>query len=198
MRPMESTASTEKIISITVDDLRAICHHLEPARAGKLLPLLAHTLQEFEITTVNRIAAFIGQLAHESGEFRFSEELWGPTPQQRRYDPPSDLAQRLGNVRKGDGKRYRGRGYIQLTGRENYRVYGGELGVDLEKAPQRASEPGLAFRIAGLYWRKRGLNAYADEWNLRAITRAINGGLTHFAQRALYADRARQVLGAKP
>lgn len=182
------------MISITVDDLQAICRQLKPETAGQLLMPFHQCLLEFDILTPNRIAAFLGQLAHESGEFRFNEELWGPTPQQKRYDPPSSLAKDLGNTRKGDGKRYRGRGWIQLTGRKNYRHYGSLLGLDLEKKPELASQPEIAFRIAGRYWSDHGLNARADAWDLKAITRAINGGLTHLAQRTLYSDRARQVL----
>lgn len=193
---MESSASiiNNSLISITVDDLQAICHHLKVEKARQLLIPLHQTLIEFDILSPKRIAAFLGQLAHESGEFQFDIELWGPTPQQKRYDPPSDLAKRLGNTRKGDGKRYRGRGYIQLTGRGNYRRYGSLLEKDLEKKPEQASTPEIAFRVAGLYWKDHGLNAHADAWNLNAITRAINGGLTHLQQRVLYSNRALKVL----
>ena len=90
------------------------------------------------------------------------EELWGPTPAQRRYEPQSSLAVALGNTDTGDGKRFKGRGPIQITGRANYRRFGDFLSVDLLSAPERAAVPDLAFRIAGLYWSKKGLNELAD------------------------------------
>jgi putative chitinase len=70
-------------------------------------------MREFEVTTPLRQAAFLAQLAHESGQFRFMEEIWGPTPAQRRYEGRRDL----GNIQPGDGFRYKGRGPIQITGR---------------------------------------------------------------------------------
>ena len=79
-------------------------------------------MTEFAIESPARMAAFIAQLAHESGQFRFMEEIWGPTPAQQRYEPPSSLATDLGNTDAGDGKRFKGRGPIQITGRANYRA----------------------------------------------------------------------------
>ena len=90
------------------------------------------------------------------------EEIWGPTPAQCRYEPPTRLAAGLGNTEPGDGKRFKGRGPIQLTGRANYRVFGNALGLDLVGNPALAATKEVAFRIAGLYWRSGGLNALAD------------------------------------
>src|SRR3954469_25862919 len=141
---------------LTTDNLRAIMPGLPAAKSAALFPPLAAAMTEFAIDAPARAAAFLAQLAHESGQFRFMEELWGPTPAQIRYEPVSTLATTLGNNQPGDGHRFKGRGPIQITGRANYRRFGDLLGVDLQTAPERAASPALAFRIAGLFWSKKG------------------------------------------
>jgi predicted chitinase len=91
-------------------------------------------MTEFAIDAPPRAAAFLAQLAHESGQLRFMEEIWGPTGQQLRYEPASSLATSLGNTQAGDGKRFKGRGPIQITGRANYQRFGTLLGADLVTA----------------------------------------------------------------
>src|SRR4030095_4349985 len=119
--------------------------------------------EEFGINTPLREAAFLAQIAHESGQLRFMEEIWGPTEAQRSYEPQSDLARRLGNTEVGDGKRFKGRGPIQITGRANYATFGDLLGLDIINDPVMAAALEVGFRIAGLYWQKNGLNELADQ-----------------------------------
>ena len=155
-------------------------------------------MTEFAIEAPARMAAFLAQLAHESGQFRFMEEIWGPTPAQRRYEPASTLATTLGNSEAGDGRRFKGRGPIQITGRANYRRFGDLLGSDLVADPARAALPELAFRIAGLFWSKKGLNELADRATpdaFREITRRINGGFNGLEERQKFYAAARMVLG---
>ena len=155
-------------------------------------------MQRFDIDdNVRRAAAFIAQLAHESGEFRFMEEIWGPTAAQERYEPESDLAKRLGNTAAGDGKRYKGRGPIQVTGRSNYRKYGELLGVDLVAHPELAATPATGFAVAGLFWQRNGLNALADQGDFKEITRRINGGFNGLPERQKFYDRALAVLASQ-
>ncbi len=168
------------------------------ARREALLPFLQAAMTEFAIETPARVAAFVAQLAHESGQFLFMEEIWGPTPAQRRYEPVSTLAATLGNTESGDGKRFKGRGPIQITGRANYRRFGDLLGVDLVSDPARAAHPELAFRIAGLFWSKKGLSELADRATdeaFREITRRINGGFNGLDDRRKFYAVARAVLG---
>jgi predicted chitinase len=182
-------------------DLRVIMPALTTAKREACLPFLRQAMAEFRIESAPRIAAFLAQLAHESGQLRFMEEIWGPTPAQRRYEPVSTLATKLGNTASGDGKRFKGRGPIQITGRANYRRYGGLLGVDLESQPQLAARAELAFRIAGLYWSKNGLNELADEAtaaSFKTITRRINGGLNGLADRERFYAAACTALGVTP
>ena len=183
---------------LTDEQLRAIMPQMSAARRAELLPFLLTAMAEFAIGTAARMAAFLAQLAHESGQLRFMEEIWGPTDAQKRYEPPSTLAARLGNTEPGDGRRFKGRGPIQITGRANYRRFGGLLGIDLVSEPARAAVPDLAFRIAGLFWAKNGLNELADRSSadaFREITRRINGGLNGLADRERFYAVARAVLG---
>ena len=124
---------------ITDDQLKQVMPNLSAAKRALYLPQLNAAMTAYAIATPLRCAAFIAQLAHESGEFRWMEEIWGPTAAQQRYEPPSDLAAKLGNTQAGDGKRFKGRGPIQITGRFNYAKYGGLLGRDLVGQPALAA-----------------------------------------------------------
>ena len=92
----------------------------------------------------------------------------------------------LGNVQRGDGIKYKGRGYIQLTGRANYRYFGQVLGVDLEKYPEMASDLDIAAQVAVAYWYRRVRSSSrvgGDFTNTRAVTYLINGGSNGLADR---------------
>jgi putative chitinase len=183
---------------LTHEQLHAIMPGAPAARSAAFLPFLTAAMAEFAIEAPVRAAAFLAQLAHESGQLRFMEEIWGPTPAQRRYEPVSTLAATLGNTEAGDGLRFKGRGPIQITGRSNYRRFGDLLGVDLVTAPEQAARPELAFRIAGLFWSKKGLNELADEATddaFREITRRINGGFNGLPDRQQLYAAARATLG---
>jgi putative chitinase len=159
-------------------------------RATTFLPFLVTAMWEFEINTPRRIAAFLAQIGHESGGLHWLVELWGPTPAQARYETRYDL----GNIAPGDGYKYRGRGVIQITGRDNYRRAGEALGANLITSPERLGEPSLACRSAGWFWRAHGCNELADAGKFEAITRVINGGLTGYAERLGLWERAKEVL----
>ena len=183
---------------LTAEQLQSIMPALPAKRRDVLLPFLQAAMAEFGIEAPARAAAFLAQLAHESGQFRFMEEIWGPTPAQRRYEPVSTLAANLGNSEAGDGKRFKGRGPIQITGRANYRRFGDLLGTDLVSEPSRAASPDLAFRIAGLFWSKKGLNELADRTSheaFREITRRINGGFNGLEDRQKFYAVACAVCG---
>ncbi|MEO8060727.1 MAG: glycoside hydrolase family 19 protein [Burkholderiales bacterium] len=174
--------------------LRQISPRLAAAKLQLYLPHLNKAMQTYGVDTMQRTAAFIAQLAHESGEFRWMEEIWGPTDPQRRYEPPGTLAARLGNTQPGDGKRFKGRGPIQITGRFNYAKYGTLLGVDLAAQPELAATPEFAFATAGLYWQSNGLNELADSGDFVKITRRINGGTNGLPDRQKYYALALGVL----
>lgn len=139
---------------------------------------LTAAMAEFEINTPARQAAFLAQIAHETGGFRWLREL-GSVRYLQRYEGREDL----GNTEPGDGPRFRGRGYIQLTGRHNYQQAGAQLLLSLLTEPELAEQPEHAARIAGWYWYRRTLNRLADTGEFRQITRMINGGLNGIADR---------------
>lgn len=183
---------------LTAEQLKKIMPGLTEKKSSELLPFLQAAMTEFAIEAPARAAAFLAQLAHESGQFRFMEELWGPTAAQQRYEPQSPLATTLGNTDPGDGRRFKGRGPIQITGRANYRRFGDLLGIQLIADPPRAALPELAFRIAALFWSKKGLNELADlatDDAFREITRRINGGFNGLEERRTFYAAARSVLG---
>lgn len=179
---------------LTEAQLKQIMPNLSGQKLLLYLPHLNHAMLVHEVITPLRTAAFIAQLAHESGEFRWMEEIWGPTAAQKRYEPPADLARRLGNTQPGDGKRFKGRGPIQITGRFNYKKYGDLLGIDLASEPALAAAPEHAFATAGLYWQSNGLNELADAQQFVTITRRINGGTNGLEDRQKYYERAKAVL----
>lgn len=135
---------------------------------------MVDVMNRFRMTDQKERAMFIAQIAHETGK-KHMFELWGPTPAQRRYEGRKDL----GNVQPGDGYKFRGRGYIQLTGRANYTAAGKYIGVDLANSPDLAANPDIAVLVAMWYWQvARGtviVNA-ARRGDVEAVTKAINGG----------------------
>lgn len=133
-----------------------------------------------------RLAHFMGQCAHESGGFRYMEEIASGQDYEGRKD--------LGNVVAGDGKRYKGRGPIQLTGRSNYRRVGRKIGIDLEGHPEIVSHPSLGLLVGCVYWDERDLNAKADADDLMGLTRAINGGTNGLEDRKAQTAKAKSII----
>ncbi len=173
---------------ISAAQLRAIMPNLSAADADRYLPYLNAAMAEGHINSPRRQAAFLAQLAHESGQLRYFEEIASGAAYEGRRD--------LGNTQPGDGVRFKGRGPIQLTGRSNYAAAGAALGLDLINHPEIAATPAVGFRIAQWFWNSRNLNSYADAGNFDAITLRVNGGYNGKASRDAYYARARQVLGA--
>ncbi|MCA1748522.1 MAG: peptidoglycan-binding protein [Parasphingopyxis sp.] len=150
---------------------------------------LQSTLSEYQIDTPLRIAHFIAQIAHESDGFCTTQEYASGAAYEGRSD--------LGNNQPGDGKRFKGRGLLQLTGRANYRRVGGIIGIDLEKDPERAADPATSLVIACEYWknwRNRGINPLCDRDDLIAVTKAVNGGLRGLDDRRHYLGRAKTAI----
>lgn len=145
-----------------------------------------------------RVAQFIPQVMHESGEFRYDREIWGPTPAQKRYEGRRDL----GNVVPGDGKRFMGRGPIQTTGRANTTAFRDWCRATFPKVtvPDFVTNPDLINTdpweglTAIWYWSRNNINRWADQGNAEMITRAINGGLNGYGDRLELLTRTSLVL----
>lgn len=191
-----------------------------PENASRFQLALEKSMSRFEIDTPARVLAFLAQIGHESGGGKWTTEIWGPSNQQKKYEPGTALAKTLGNTNAGDGYRYRGRGLIQLTGRNNYRRAGKALGENFEADPTSVAPSNgrkgtdkqrlNAVLVSTWYWRKgsaRGdLNQYADRLDLsqpidsnsnldafKMITKGINGGTNGLQDRLERAERIRKV-----
>ena len=152
----------------------------------------------------HRFAHYLAQLAHESGRFRYDEEIWGPTPAQRRYEDHADLGH--GPAVPGEAFAFRGRAGIQLTGRANYRAFRDwcrrrvDAGTpDFEEDPDAVTTDPWEGLAPIWYWDAgnptgRSLNAFAEDNNVEAVTRKINGGLNGFEDRLSLYTRAALVL----
>jgi predicted chitinase len=130
------------------------------------------------------LAAFLSQMAHETMNFQRMEEVGGAST-FRKYDPKyaPRKAKILGNTKAGDGERYKGRGYIQLTGRYNYKRAGEALGLPLEKNPEMAADPEIAAQVAIWFWKLRVQPRVDNFKDVRAVTRPINPSLNGLADR---------------
>ncbi len=197
VRPLFVFMSQVPVVILTGEQLQQIMPRLRQNQraAETVLEPLNEALAEFQINTPLRVAAFLATVAHESGEFKWMQEIWGPTKQQIKYDPPGRLAKQLGNTQAGDGKRYMGRGPIQLTGRGNYRRFGTILGLPLETQPELAAQLDHGIRIAACFWQTKDLNVLADRSEFTKITERVNGGHNGLAERLVYFERAKTVLG---
>lgn len=161
--------------------------------AGIYLPYLKEYIEAYGINTKEREAMFLAQIAHESGEMRYTREIWGPTATQKGYEGRKDL----GNIHPGDGKRFMGRGLIQVTGRNNYSKCSQALtgtSITFIDTPDLLSTPRYAVQTACWFWADRGLNALADLGNIEVVTKKINGGLNGLAERKKYWERAKEIL----
>jgi predicted chitinase len=178
---------------ISLDQLQTIMPNLPAERAQTFLPWLNAAMDEGEINTPLRMAAFLGQIAAESGELRF----WLEQANGMHYDITVNphLAGILGNDQPGDGPKYKGRGPIQLTGKSNYTVCGNAISVDLVNNPDSAASHEVGFRVAVWYWGTKNLNTLADVPDYDTITFKINGGYNGKPLRDKYYAIAKQALG---
>ena len=153
---------------------------------------LVQGMTAYGITSPLQMAHFLAQIGLESGNFLYTEELASGAAYEGRKD--------LGNSRKGDGVRYKGRGLIQLTGRANYTAFSAYTGVDYLAQPELlATDPLIAVDAACWFWKDRGLGPYADQDDVKAVTKRINGLAdgphTHLDERIANLNRAKAVLG---
>jgi len=181
MRTIQALLSPANLVAILA---------IPEARAEKWAPLLARACACFEIQSPLQIAAFIAQVGHESGRLHYVKEIWGPMPWQEKYEGRKDL----GNTQTGDGKRYMGRGLIQITGRDNYQQASHALGIDFVDAPYLLEQPGIAALSAAWFWDAHHLNELADTGDMRHITRVINGGYNGLEERMKIYAEALEVL----
>lgn len=172
---------------ITEEQLKTALPFASVANIKKYLAPLNLAMDKYEINTPKRKAAFLAQIAHESGSLKYVREIASGEAYEGRKD--------LGNTQPGDGVRFKGRGLIQITGRTNYEQVGIALNFDFIKEPEKLELPGAASLSAGWFWYKTGLNELADKDDFKKITKRINGGYTHYEDRVSHWNRCRKALG---
>jgi putative chitinase len=165
--------------------LKRVAPNLTTRQAQTLARDLGQAMHDFGITTRRRAAMFIAQLCHESLQFHYREELASGAAYEGRRD--------LGNTHPGDGRRFKGRTYIQITGRANYAAVSRALHTDFIGHPAKLAEQRYACLGAAWWWKTHGCNELADSGDFLAVTRRINGGTNGLADRQAYYRRARLV-----
>ena len=194
---------------VTVDLLRCVT---TPEMAEKWVDAISATCVRFDINTPLRVAGFVSQIAHESNGFRATVEdlhyrassLMAVWPSRfpnldvaNAYAmKPEKIANRAycdrmgnGDEASGDGWKYRGRGLIQLTGKDNYAAFAMKCDNEALTKPDLVAETDLAAESAGWFWSTRNLNNYADEGNVEGMTRRINGGTNGLDDRQARYDK---------
>ncbi len=132
---------------------------------------------QYGITTDAQFQMWLAQMAHESAGFKHLRELsYRNTTFEEKYGRQTRVGKILGNTEPGDGEKYKGRGIIQLTGRWNYTFYGDRISEDLVSHPELAQQPFIAFKLSLAYWKQRNVGQAADQQDVRAATKLINGG----------------------
>lgn len=145
-------------------------------------------LAKYEITTLLRLSHFFAQIAHESGDFKYLAELGGKS-----YFDKYEGREDLGNTQKGDGYKFKGRGYIQVTGRANYSEISKDLKIDFINNPELLEQEVNAMISALWFWNKRKLNQFADLDDIKTITKKINGGYNGLKERQEYLTQYKKI-----
>jgi putative chitinase len=152
------------------------------------LPFANDCMKMYEINTALRRQHFLSQVGHESASLKYMHEIASGAAYEGRGD--------LGNIYPGDGKKFRGHGPIQLTGRNNHQQFFDYIGrpVLINTPEILETDLGLAWKASGWFWMSRKLNKYADQDDVRAVTLRINGGYNGLDDRKQYLKRAKEVL----
>lgn len=185
-------------MQISLDQIRrAALNQPKEANAAAVIVALNRYGAKFGLDQPHRLAQFLPQLMHESLDFRYDREVWGPTPAQRRYEGRKDL----GNTQPGDGELYMGRTGIQITGRANYAAFRDWCRANIDPrapdfvvAPDKVNTDPWEGLAPIWYWSTRKLNRAADEGDAEMITRKINGGLNGYEDRLRRLTRVSLVL----
>jgi putative chitinase len=203
---------------ITEEQIKHSYPSCKPEVVHALVSSLDVLSSKYEINSALRLAHFLAQTAHESGGFRVIEEnlnysadgLTKIFPKYFKDKDPNEYARqpekianvvyasRMGNgdTASGDGYRFRGRGLIQLTGKSNYSGFATDSGVELEEAVTYLGTPTGAVESAAWFWHKNGLNHLADNDDVTAVTKKINGGTIGLEDREKHTEDFKQILGA--
>jgi putative chitinase len=205
---------------LSITQMKAVLPRLNWEKAQLYIPYITTVLPKFGIDTPLRKAHFLAQVAHESGGLQFTQENLNYSAQGLRSvfgkyfstieiantyaRKPEKIANRVyasrmgnGNEASGDGWKFRGRGLIQLTGKENYQKFSDENGIDCVKNPDLLLQPEMALTSACWFWKKKNLNEFADKDDIIMITKRINGGTNGLNDRQQYLDSFKHIYQIK-
>lgn len=172
---------------ISKEQLKKIAPFATDKNIDLFLPVLNDLMEKYLINkNVFRKASFLAQILHESGSFKYVEELASGKDYEGRKD--------LGNTQPGDGIRFKGRGLIQITGRENYKKLSDFCGVDFIASPEKLEWATYAVQSAIWFWESKKLNAIADVGDFKKITKIINGGYNGLEDREQFYKKALEIL----
>lgn len=171
---------------ITKEIIKKLCPQAKDTIVNDLVKYLNIYMPKYQVNTYLRVCHFLAQAAHESAHFTTLEEFASGAAYEGRED--------LGNIKKGDGVRYKGRGIFQLTGRANYKSIGAKLGYNLEGNPELAETPEISVLTALEYWNSRKISSLADKDDVLGVTKKINGGTNHLKERKDYLVKIKSIL----
>lgn len=179
------------------DVIGRVCRRPDPSNVRSMILGLTSYGEGAGLDRPHRLPKYLGQLTLESGEFRYDREIWGPTAAQKRYEGRKDL----GNIHPGDGAKFKGFTPIQITGRANTTEFYawcakrfGKCVPDFVETPTLMNTDPWEGLGPIWYWDTRGINRLADVNDVRAVTRRINGGYNHLAERINYTRKYSLVL----
>lgn len=174
------------MITINAVQLKSIMKNASQKNILTYVPLLNKYMKEFEINTRLRVVYFLATIAVESGELKYTKELADGSAYE--------FKKSLGNTTFGDGKKYKGRGLIQLTGKNNYIAYKKYCGFDVVAMPELLEKPLGATRSAGWFFDTHGCNELADLDDLEGVRKKVNGGLNGLKAFTTYVTRAKKAI----
>jgi len=171
--------------TIHAEALQHVCPNLDAQDAGRIADGLGEAFARFEINTSRRAAMAVAQWAHESDHFKTATEYASGDAYEGRTD--------LGNTRTGDGRRFKGRGRIQITGRANYEAIAEALDIDCANDPDMLAKSPYSELASGQWWALHSCNRFCDRDDFTGLTRCINGGTNGLDERQRLYGRAKQV-----
>ena len=176
-------------MKITEQQLRRAVPGVSTANLPAFVKTFNEWAEKFGVDTPMRVVHYLAQVFHESGNLRYREELASGQAYEGRKD--------LGNVKKGDGRRFKGRGYIQTTGRANYQAYADSeyCNGDLMAHPEWLAQAPGDQKSSLFFWQRNKLNRFADADDVRGLTKRINGGYNGLANRQKLTDAFKKEFG---
>ena len=169
---------------ITINNLISL--GVSSSLANKYCVALVDTMDKYNINTPLRIQHFLAQILHESGHLIYNKEIASGKEYEGRKD--------LGNVHQGDGVKFKGRGFIQITGEDNYAVLSHVFGQDFLTHPELLEQSPMCAITAGWFWDNKHLNIFADKDDCLTITKRINGGTNGLVNRQAILAKCKQII----